>query len=135
MAWLEIGKSLLLLLVSIGIVTVVILMGTGKYQSTSEIDSQIGYVFGFSLMIVVVIFMTNHLFIQSQSKMKLYTDWGLIYSSLILSYVSMSYMNISSFGGSISSGAVNNVANSAPGSGSKSGSGPGAGPGSCGSCC
>ena len=114
MYWIQIVKVLLLLLVSIGIVTVVVLMGTGKYKSSTQIDTELWYIFGFSLMILIAIFMTNHLYINSEPRMKLNIEWALIYMSLILSYVSISYINIPSFGGSIASGAVSKLSTSAP---------------------
>lgn len=118
MNWQQIGKVLILFFVSIGIVTVVVLMGTGKYQDNTQIDKEIAYIFGFSLMIVIALFFTNHLLVQSEPKMKLYSEWGLIYTSLILSYVSMSYVDMWAFGGSIANGAVNNVVSTGSGANS-----------------
>jgi uncharacterized membrane protein len=133
MDWQQISKVLILLFVSVGIVTAVVLMGTGKYQDNTQIDKEIAYVFGFTLMIVIAIFFTNYLLVQSEPKMKLYSEWGLIYTSLILSYVSMSYIDMWAFGGSIADGAVTNVVNT--GAGANSAGAQGSAPGSGSNCC
>jgi len=130
--WQEFTKVLMLLFISIGIITVVILMNTGKYQDNMQISKEIGYIFGFNLIIFIAIIFTNYLLIHSSPNMKLNIEWGLIYASLILSFVSMSYIHMWSFGGSIASGAVNNVIKTGSGT---STAGAQTGTSCCGKCC
>jgi hypothetical protein len=95
MAWNDIAKYVIFLFITAAIVTVFVFIGTGKYKSDSDIDKEIGYVFGFTALITVAIFFINHLNINSINKSTLTIYWVMTYLSLFMAYITMGIIGLS----------------------------------------
>ena len=104
MEWQQIAKVIVLLFITAGIVTAIVLLGTGKVQNNNNIDTEIGYVSGYALLIILFIFISNELLIKSAPSNRLYVEWGMIYLTLIMAYISIGVINITQLGGSIGAG-------------------------------
>ena len=127
MEWEQIGKVVILLFIVAGMVAIFTLVGTGKLQSNNDINNEIGYVAGFSLLIVIPIFFANELLNKSAQLNRLYVEWGMIYLTLIMAYVSMGTIKLTQLGGSIGNATATGDLDTSGGAG-------GAAP-CCGSCC
>jgi hypothetical protein len=61
-------------------------------------------------LIICFIFFSNELLIKSVPSNNLYIQWGMIYLSLIMAYISMGAINLAQLGGDIGTGtATGNV--------------------------
>jgi len=96
MEWQQISNILILLFITVALILFFSYIGTAKVQDTKDVDSEIFIVFGFSLVIVIALFFTNHLLTGSDPKTKTNLYMCMIYATILMAYVCMGIINYKS---------------------------------------
>lgn len=97
MEWQQISNILIILFITVSLGLCFSYIGTGKkIQDTKDIDKELWFIFGFTLLVVIALYFTNHLLIGSDPKAKLNLYMGMIYASIFMAYVSVGIINYKS---------------------------------------